>query len=100
MLARRRASRLEQAVVQVDRAGRLLDPSVGDAADDDPTHGVGWPARRQVRAELLAEFLTGDDRARLRGLWRRGARITGRLDLEAASLSCHWSCRTAGLSSQ
>jgi hypothetical protein len=66
-------------------AGRLLDLRTGDA--DDPAHGHTWDAERTVRAGLLAELLTRPADGPTRPVHVRGARVTGRLDLEYAALT-------------
>jgi hypothetical protein len=80
----------EQKLLGAAVAGTLVDLRVGDAALDDPAQGANWDAGRQVRAELLVELLTGT--RRLDGKLPRaiklcGARITGSLNLEAATLT-------------
>lgn len=76
----------------------LTAVSVGSLADlrtsrttNHPSQGKRWGPRRHVRAALLAELLTGrrstgDNHAYAIKL--RGARITGHLNLEAATLTC------------
>jgi hypothetical protein len=75
----------EQQVVAAAGTGKLVDLRAG--------------AARTVRAELLAELLvaarTPPGGGRLRAVRLRGARITGQLDLEAATLGCPlllWDC--------
>jgi hypothetical protein len=71
--------------------GCLTDLRNGDAELDDPANGATWDASRQVRAELLIELLCGTrhpDSRPLRAVKLRGARITGPLDLEAATITC------------
>jgi hypothetical protein len=68
--------------------GRLVDVRTRNAADD-PAQGAGWPAQRTVPAALLADLLTTTEGSRRpRALRLAGARVTGRLDLEAAELAC------------
>jgi hypothetical protein len=79
----------EQQVRQAALTGRLTDLRTGIPEDDNPTQGATWAAARTVRAELLVELLTtGPDGRRVRAVKLRGARITGALDLEAATLVC------------
>jgi hypothetical protein len=69
--------------------GRLVDLRPRDATADDPAQGAGWPAERTVPAALLTELLTTSQGSRRpRALRLAGARITGKLDLEAAELAC------------
>jgi hypothetical protein len=69
--------------------GRLVDWRTGDAPADDPAHGDGWDSERTVAADLLAELLTdAEGLRRPRRLRLAGARIVGRLDLEATELVC------------
>ena len=81
------AQRLAQAV----GSGAVVDLSTGDPAVDDPARGAGWAADRTVRAELVAQLVTGTGTAedgRPRAVRLRGARLVGVLDLEATVLLC------------
>jgi hypothetical protein len=74
-------------------AGALVDLRKGQPLGDDPAvDGHEWGAERTVRAQFLAELLTGardpSDARGTRALRLRGARITGGLDLEGADLAC------------
>ena len=83
-----------------DAEGQLMRKAVtGDLADvragkpelDNPSRGADWPHGRTVRADLLAAVLTGErdpEGGRLRAVRLRGARITGRLNLETATFKC------------
>jgi hypothetical protein len=89
----------EQQVVVAAGTGKLVDLRAHVAEQDDPASGASWDEGRTVRAEVLAELLVG---ARtppggkpLRVARLRGARITGQLDLEAATIECPlllWDC--------
>src|SRR5512135_2781192 len=67
-----------------------------DPGGADPVHGERWGAARTIRAQLLYQLLTGrgnlccdDDHGAVptpRAVRVRGARVVGRLDLEAATL--------------
>ena len=71
------------------QTGRLVDLRVGDAEADDPGRGSDWATERTVSAALLTDLLTeGNWPRQPRGLRLAGARITGKLDLEAAELAC------------
>jgi hypothetical protein len=79
----------ERAVWEADETGDVVDLGVGDPERDNPAMGADWGASRQVRAQLLCELLTGVNGpkdVRPRALQLAGARITGTLDLEAATL--------------
>ena len=69
----------------------VVNLQVGDAEEDDPANGANWGSARTVRAGFLAELVTGErtpDGRSIRGLKLRGARIIGRLDLEASAIVC------------
>ncbi len=71
--------------------GLPVDCRVCDPKRDDPADGGSWDKHRTVRAELLIQLLTVERRPsgqRPRALRLYGARIEGRLDLEAATLGC------------
>jgi hypothetical protein len=81
----------ERRLVAAAAKGTMADLRTGDAEADDPKTGAKWGTGRQIRAELLTELLTGQRNpggrpARIIKL--TGARITGSLDLEAATLTC------------
>jgi hypothetical protein len=81
----------ERQMVRAAISGTLVDLRTGHASDDDPAHGKSWDISRQIRATLLADLLTsvrctsGEPPLAVK---LRGARITGSLDLEAATLTC------------
>src|ERR1035438_9639943 len=80
----------ERKLMRSARAGILVDLHVG-GSEPDVAQGATWGAERTVRASVLAELLTSQwahENGRLRAVRLRGARITGRLDLEAAELYC------------
>ena len=69
--------------------GGWLDLRKHDPQADDPSQGAQWGAERTIRAEVLADLLTqvtGSQRPRAVRL--AGARVTGKLDVEAAELLC------------
>jgi hypothetical protein len=69
--------------------GQLVDLREGDTSADGAARGSQWGARRTVPAVVLVDLLTrGQGPAQPRALRLAGARITGRLDLEAAHLAC------------
>lgn len=82
---------VERSLLPAAAAGTLIDLQAGDAQLDDPARGSTWDAARTVRASVLIDLLTGQQapkHGRIRALRLRGARITGPLDLEAATLVC------------
>jgi hypothetical protein len=81
----------ERRLVLAASIGELVDLRAGDVDLDDPSQGGRWDAARTVRADLLAELLTGRRQSGtgpVRAVKLGGARITGVLDLEAARLAC------------
>jgi hypothetical protein len=72
-------------------SGQPVDRRVGDRERDRPAHGGSWESERSVRAELLIELLTRERPGTgqtPRALRLYGVRITGNLDLTAATLLC------------
>lgn len=91
MLADAGLTEPERRLAEAAATGDLVDLQVSDSHLDHPSQVAEWGAARAVRADLLAELLTG---RRQSGAWPvravklRGARITGVLDREAAILVC------------
>jgi hypothetical protein len=80
---------VEQQLREAILSGQLVDLREGDATADATARGGEWGAPRTVPATMLADLLTRVDRsAQPRALRLAGARIAGRLDLEAAHLAC------------
>jgi hypothetical protein len=82
-------SETERRLVEATRTGAPLDLSRGDPGVDNVANASAWHMHRVVRAELLADLLSGRHRssdASPRGVKLRGARIRGQLDLAATSL--------------
>lgn len=91
MLRFRKLTEPERAIWHSVETGALVRLPLRNPTDDDPAAGAEWGEDRQVRGQLLYELLAGgngpkDDRPR--ALKLAGARITGTLDLEAATLVC------------
>lgn len=85
----RQLTKPERAVWDAIESGALVELPLGAPAAADPTSGQTWGKDRQIRAELLHELLVGGRKGvRPRALRLAGARITGTLDLEAATLVC------------
>ena len=75
----------EQQVMSAVASGEAADLRVGDAETDAPGRGASWTPERTIRAEVVAQLLLDADvRTPVR---LAGARITGSLDLEGATLS-------------
>jgi len=71
--------------------GTLADLRARKRGMDNPARGAGWDLSRQIRASVLAGLLTGTQcpGGKVPRIVKvRGARITGTLDLEAATLVC------------
>jgi hypothetical protein len=86
----------ERAVWNAIETGALVELPLAAPVADDPATGETWGWDRQVRAQLLYELLTGVNgpkEAHPRALKLVGARITGTLDVEAATLSCSLNLR-------
>jgi hypothetical protein len=67
--------------------GETVDLRSGNAELDDPVRGAKWGPERTVRAELIYELLVRYATSP-RAVVLRGARISGGLNLEAATLAC------------
>jgi hypothetical protein len=81
----------ERALLESAATGKPVDLTVGDPDVDNPANAANWDDGRSIRANFLADLLTGDrtpSTGRLRSIKLRGARITGLLDLEARKLLC------------
>jgi hypothetical protein len=78
-----------QQIRQAAQTGGLIDLRTHVREQDDPAHGRTWAAARTVGAQLLVELLTTKPHnGRPQAVKLRGARITGPLNLEAATLVC------------
>jgi hypothetical protein len=76
-------------------SGAWTDLRTGDAAADDPAAALAWGAGRLIRAEVIRALLLGardGERGAAPAVRLRGARITGRLDLMGATVSCPLVC--------
>src|SRR5258708_5840328 len=81
----------ETKVWQAAATGALVDLRVGDRKLDSPERWAEWRTGPAVRAEVTADLLIGSGKASsgaVRGVRLQGARITGDLNLEAATLRC------------
>jgi hypothetical protein len=98
MLARDELTDPERKLWDAIQSGASIDLRTGDSERDDPTSGATWDTSRQIRAQLLSELLTKTSAPadpRPRPLRLAGARVTGTLDLEAATLTrpvLLWGC--------
>jgi hypothetical protein len=82
----------ERRIWHAAGTGVLVDLRTRVAELDDPSRGATWDGVRTVRAKVLAELLMGlrtpPGSRRLRAVRLQGARITGQLNLQAATLGC------------
>jgi hypothetical protein len=76
----------EQRLVRAARRGELVDLRTGESATDDPSSGEAWGRERTVRADVLYQLLGGE--WPVRAVVLRGARVSGGLNLQAATLGC------------
>jgi len=80
----------EQGLWEAFRQGEWYDLRTGDDAQDDVIASGEWPARRTVRAEVLAKLLLGGPEpaaGKVAALKLSGAWITGPLDLAGAAVT-------------
>jgi hypothetical protein len=78
---------LEREVVQKAASGEPVD--LLDGSPTDPLAMEAWGPERTIRAALLRRLLVDPTSAvHSRGIRLRGVRISGALDLEAATLRC------------
>ena len=85
----------EQALWRAFPRGDWVDLRDGDPAADDPARAPDWAESRVIRAEVIRALLLGaGDRepGHAPGARIRGARITGRLDLMGATVTCPLVC--------
>jgi hypothetical protein len=90
MLARAELADPERKLWDAVQSGATADLRTGDRNRDDPRTGEAWDTSRQIRAQLLFELLTktgGPADPQARTLRLAGARVTGTLDLEAATIA-------------
>jgi hypothetical protein len=69
--------------------GRFPDFSSNNPSENDPATADKWPSSRVIAADRIAWVATDADAARFvthRGIGLKGARIDGRLDLQAANI--------------
>ena len=88
---RPKLSAAERSLLSAVTKGAVVDYRVKKPRLDDPSGGAAWGDGRTVRAEVLVGVLTGDlpgQDGRPRAVNVVGARISGSLDLGAATLIC------------
>jgi hypothetical protein len=85
VLADNDLSEPEQRIARVAQSGELIDFGVG--REDKPIPSEPWDGMPTLRAEVLAELLTGA-RGPVRAIRVSNAHIVGALDLELATLVC------------
>jgi hypothetical protein len=81
----------ERKVWEAATTGEPVDLRSGDSDLDSPKRWNEWGPERTVHAEVITSLLIGDGKAAsitVRGLYLRGARITGELNLDATTLRC------------
>ena len=79
----------ERELLSAAIVGAPADFRVGHRELDDPAKGASWGTDRTLQAELLARLLVGDltpKQDRVRTVQVHGARITGPLFLQSATL--------------
>jgi hypothetical protein len=86
-LKQRGLTQCERELRRAVEAGESLDLRSGHADLDDPARGAEWGPERTVRAEVLYQLLVRDAR-KSRAVVLLGTRISGGLNLEAATLAC------------
>ncbi|MFI0452678.1 hypothetical protein [Actinomadura sp. 6N118] len=82
---------VERRLCAAAAAGRLLDLRTRRPGQDDPAHGHGWGADRQIRAQLVYQLLTGhgpldQQVGRPLAVRVRGVGVVGRLNLGGLTL--------------
>jgi hypothetical protein len=78
----------ERKLVEAARKGEVANCAVGQSDVDDPAKGFEWGEDRTIRAEVIYDLATGGNQEwRAKGVWLNGARISGRFDLTAASIT-------------
>jgi hypothetical protein len=92
-LAARRFGQLteaEQKLFLTVADGKFPDYSSANPAENDPATAANWPASRVLSADRIVWLATDADAARYvthRGIGIKGARIDGRIDLQAANIT-------------
>jgi hypothetical protein len=84
----------EKSLIRHAVTGEIRDLGHGSAPGKDQAplgleEMQAWGADRTIRAEVLRHLLVESEwPVHVKGVWLRGARITGPLDLESATLRC------------
>lgn len=76
---------LEEEMVAAAAAGKPVDRGAGPFSFAEMDK---WGPDRTVRAAVLRRLLLGTDPVAVKGVWLRGIRIEGHLDLGAATMRC------------
>src|SRR5207244_3649250 len=79
------------AIWRAAQTGTPVDARIGDPDLDRPGKGSEWDERRVVRAEVLSELLLVKrvpHELSVRSIHVQGARISGELNMEGATLGC------------
>jgi hypothetical protein len=85
----------ERALWEAFPAGRWVDLRTGDPANDDLGKAGAWGPDRMIRAEIISALLLGAAEVqpgRSPAVRLRGARVSGRLDMMGATLTCALVC--------
>jgi hypothetical protein len=88
-------SKAERSLWEAFPAGRWVDFRTGDPSQDDLGAADGWGPGRTIRAEVIAALLLGAaavEPGRFPAVRLRGARVSGRLDVMGATLTCALVC--------
>jgi hypothetical protein len=84
----------ERSLIEQATTGDVLDLPVGMAPAEDPVAAdldtmLAWGPDRTIRAKVLRHLLMASEwPVHTKGVWLRGVRIIGPLDLESATLRC------------
>jgi hypothetical protein len=81
----------ERSVWSAYTKGTWADFRSGDPSEDEPAQAGNWSDGRVLRAEVVASLLLGavsPEPGSLPAIRVRGARVSGRLDLMGAALTC------------
>jgi hypothetical protein len=81
----------EKELVLRARNGKCADLRSRNAGENDPAKGASWTEDRTIRADVILALATRSELTwpvGQKGVRVNGARITGKLDFEAATITC------------
>lgn len=81
----------EQELIRAVATGQVADYSSDDPEQNDPRKGLEWGPGRTIRADIICALALQTNSVwpvHARGVQLKGARITGRLDLQSAKVTC------------